>query len=106
MVMELIQRYEQGGQLRKISAEELTVADNLLGKKLHRSNDRHILTLALASEARVLCSDDRDRHADFKDKEILPPMGRRPRIVYPVHGNDKRRREFLDRQRCTDRRQN
>lgn len=105
-VMELIRRYDQGGQLRKISAEELTVANNQLSEKPLRSNDLHILSLALASEARVLCSDDADLRTDFRDKDILPRMGRRQRILYPFDGTRTKRREFLNRQRCADRQQN
>ncbi len=102
-VMELIQRYNQGGQLRKISAEALTDAGNRLNKKLCLSNDHHILSLALASRARVLCSGDDALRKDFRNKKILPHMGRLRRILYPIDRNRNRRREFLNRQRCADR---
>ena len=103
-VMELVQRYEQGGQLRKISVEELTIADDQLAEKPYRSNDLHILSLALASEARVLCSNDGNLRADFKDKDILPSVGRRRRVLYPLDGSRKQRRDFLNRRRCAERR--
>lgn len=102
-VMELIRRYDQGGQLRKISTENLAIADIQIREKPRQSNDPHILSLALASQAKVLCSNDGDLRADFKNKEILPPMGRHTRILYPFDGNRKRRREFLNRQRCAQR---
>ena len=105
-VMELIRRYDQGGQLRKISAEDLTISDNQIREKPCLSNDPHILSLALASDARVLCSNDSDLRSDFKNRDILPSMGRLPRILYPFNGSRKRRREFLNRQRCADRQQN
>jgi len=38
-----------------------------------RSNDEHILALAIVSTARVLCSDDNALCEDFKDRNILPP---------------------------------
>lgn len=103
-VMMLIQRYEQGGQLRKISAGQLETADDQIRQKCHRSNDPHILSLALASEARVLCSNDDDLRSDFKDRNVLPPMGRLSRLLYPFNGNRRQRRDFLNRQRCADRR--
>jgi len=99
-VMDLIRRYDQGGQLRKISADQLTASNHQIARKKIRSNDSHILSLALASGARILCSNDDRLRTDFKDKEILPPMGRQPRILYPFAGTRKQRREFLNRQRC------
>ena len=105
-VMDLIGRYEQGGQLRKISADQLAVSEEQIAEKNLRSNDSHILTLALASDARVLCSNDDNLRADFKDRDILPPTGRGPRILYPFAGNPKQRREFLNRQRCAERQRN
>ncbi|MCY4543050.1 MAG: hypothetical protein OXB95_11785 [Rhodobacteraceae bacterium] len=102
-VMELIRRYGQGGQLRLIPADQLSVTDGQIEQTNHRSNDSHILSLALASNAKVLCSNDDDLRADFKNKDILPSMGRQRRLLYPFAGSRKQRREFLNRQRCPDR---
>lgn len=102
-VMELIRRYEQGGQLRKISADQLTASDHQIAQKNLRSNDSHILSLALASNAKVLCSNDGKLRDDFKDRDILPSMGRQRRILYPFAGSHKQRRDFLNRHRCGDR---
>ena len=102
-VMELFRQYDQGGQLRKISADQLAASDDQIAQKNLRSNDSHILSLALASNARVLCSKDGNLRTDFKDKDILPPAGRRPRILYPIAGSHKQRRAFLNQQRCADR---
>ena len=104
-VMELIRRYDQGGQLKKISKSEVSEAGEQVYGKRRRSNDSHVLALALASGATVLCSNDGRLRADFKDKSILPAIGRRPRILYPFGGSRKQRRQFLDRQRCPDREQ-
>ena len=105
-VMELIRRYDQGGQLRKISVAELSDANDQVDGKSPRSNDSHVLALALASGATVLCSNDGKLRSDFKDRNILPPIGRRPRILYPIDGTHRQRRQFLNRQRCSDRHQN
>ena len=105
-VMELIRRYDQGGQLRKISAVQLSVTDDQIAQKDLRSNDSHILSLALASDAKILCSNDGKLRDDFKDKDILPSMGSRRRLLYPFAGSRKQRREFLNRQRCVGRRGN
>ncbi len=49
---------------------------HLAKKKLH-SNDAHIIALARASRARVLCSEDANLHKDFKNRELVPkPPGR------------------------------
>ena len=105
-VMELIRRYDQGGQLRKISATELSDADNHVREIPRRSNDPHILSLAIASGASVLCSNDWRLRLDFRNKKILPPTGRRPRKLYPFDGTRKQRRDFLNRHRCSERKQN
>ena len=105
-VMELIRRYDQGGQLRKISADQLTISDDQIAQKNPRSNDLHVLSLALASDAKVLCSNDGKLRDDFKDKDILPAMGPRRRLLYPFGGSRKQRRDFLNRQRCADRQGN
>lgn len=102
-VMELIRRYDQGGQLQKISADQLSVTDDQIAQKNLRSNDSHILSLALASDAKVLCSKDDKLRDDFKDRDILPAFGPRRRLLYPIAGSSKQRREFLNRQRCADR---
>ena len=102
-VMDLIRRYDQGGQLRKISADQLSVTDSQMAQKTPRSNDSHILSLALASGAKVLCSNDGKLRDDFKDKNILPAMATGRRLLYPFAGSRKQRREFLNRQRCADR---
>lgn len=105
-VMELIRRYDQGGQLRKIATAQLASADSEIREKHRRSNDLHILALALASNATILCSNDGDLRSDFRNSQILPKSGKRRRILYPRDGTRKQRREFLNRQRCASRRQN
>jgi predicted nucleic acid-binding protein len=42
-----------------------------------KSDDAHVLALARASGARVLCTHDEDLQADFKNLEIVPrPKGK------------------------------
>ena len=53
---------------------------------LCKSNDGHIIALARVGRVRLLCSHDRDLHADFTNKELLnKPRGK----VYqrPTHRN-------------------
>ena len=105
-VMELLQRYEQGGQIKKVSPRDLADADREIQRKSRQSNDPHILSLALASGARVLCSNDGDLRSDFKNRSILPSVGRRQRLLYPFGGDRRTRRGFLNRQRCPNRQPN
>ena len=98
--MELLGRYEQGGQLKKISQKALSEAHDLVCDSPFQSDDSDVLALALASDATVLCSNDKKLRGDFQNCEILPKMGRRSRLLYPFAGTRKQRREFLNRQRC------
>jgi len=65
-----------------------------------RSNDRHVLELALASEALVLCSEDKKLQEDFVDTQILPRIDSRSRKVYPHEKSQEDRREFLRQYQC------
>jgi hypothetical protein len=48
----------------------------LLERNCCRSNDAHVLALALVSGARLLCSEDHELCDDFKDGQIIPsPRG-------------------------------
>lgn len=53
------------------------VEDDLKINKNLKSDDPHILALALVSGARLLCSHDKDLHKDFTSIQILPkPRGK------------------------------
>jgi len=106
-ILELFARYEQGGQLRKFRGKEISEAEKKIPKRGQgrRSNDSYILALALVSGARVLCSNDKKLHSDFKNVEILPKIGKKRRNLYPMNGTRKQRSEFLHRHRCANREQ-
>jgi predicted nucleic acid-binding protein len=60
-------------QATRIQEEEKRV----VGMRNRRSDDPHVLALARASGARILCTDDDDLEADFKNVEIVPrPRGK------------------------------
>jgi len=47
------------------------------GFRLCKSNDEHIIALAIVSGARTLCSRDTDLHEDFKNRALIDkPRGR------------------------------
>ncbi len=102
-VMEILKRYQETGRLRVESLESLKQAETQLAGKSYRSNDVHILSLALVSEARVLCSQDENLRSDFKNAQVLPQSRQNPRLLYPFDSDSTTRRQFLNRQRCDQR---
>ena len=68
----------QAGKLQIVKPETISKgeAEIMKNKKL-RSNDAHIIALALVSGARLLYSDDGALQDDFKDTALLPrPKGK------------------------------
>ncbi len=68
-----------------------------------RSNDRHVLQLALAGEVEVLCANDGDLKADFLNSRILPSVDGKRRAVFPHKASRKDRQRFLDQRKCPNR---
>ena len=111
------ERRRQQGSATLIRRDEMTVADRRLGNPRLRSNDRHVIVLALASDALVLCTNDGSLKEDFKNSDLLPRVGREARAVYPLPRPPDQRsgfgpgrqieqtqRDFLDRRQCALRR--
>lgn len=86
--------------VKEVSAEEFWAADNALKDRNLLSNDRHIISLALAGDASVLATDDGNLMDDFKNPQLLPKVGRRKRAVYPVNVSLGRQRQFFRHRRC------
>lgn len=64
------------------------------------SNDEHIIALAQLTGARLLCTDDKDLIADFKNARIISkPQGK----IFPVRANLTVQRKFLNRFEGCDR---
>ena len=57
------------------------------------SDDPHILALALASGARLLYSDDKKLHKDFKNPALIDPAG----SIYSTLMKKKDRQKLLDK---------
>ena len=67
-------------------------------KKRCKSNDAHVIALAQVAGARLLYSNDRKLHKDFKNKDLLSgPRGK----VFPDGGNDKKQRRILRENLCS-----
>lgn len=63
------------GRMKNMNEEEVETKMTQIRKKSIRSNDPHILALALASGARLLYSNDKKLHKDFKNRDLISPAG-------------------------------
>jgi predicted nucleic acid-binding protein len=74
----LLRQLSEAGRLRRIPDADIEAqVRQLKSKKLHRSNDAHVLALAIASGARTLATADASLIADFKNPRIIhDPRGR------------------------------
>lgn len=96
----LFEEYRRNGQAFHVPREKIRQAEEQIGGRKIKSDDRHVLLLALASEAQVLCTDDKDLGADFKNEHLLPKVGRKKRAIYPYESDPKSIREFLGARKC------
>ena len=101
--MALMESYRQKNHAKLISAAALSASEKKLQGRRIQSDDRHVLALALASDALVLCSGDNELCADFNNTEVLPKIGRQARAIYPTKATKKKREEFLGKRKCSKR---
>ena len=99
--LSLLSEYRRSDRARLIRAPSIEQEQQRVNALKVRSNDRHILALAGASNARVLCAMDSKLQDDFKNSSILPKVGKKQRSVYPLDATSKVQREFLEKRRCT-----
>ena len=99
----MLVQYERSGQLITVSQSALSDSQNKIHDKSIKSDDLHILTLALASGAQILISQDKNLGKDFKNNQILPRTDNGFRKLYPILQNDQIRRNFLQKNRCMSR---
>lgn len=89
-IRRILAELDRRGSVRRLpSAQVDQVAREISAEGLCISNDTHILALARLSQARLLCSKDRDLHSDFTNPLVLQPKG----SIYqdPAHANLIRR---------------
>ena len=102
-IWRIFREYRRGQQAALINDAELCRAEERLKHSAIRSNDKHLIELAMASNALVLCSDDKKLKKDFVDVSILPNIGERTRVVYPIKATEGQRRSFLRSHECPNR---
>ena len=67
----LIKLLRQSGQLKEIPPQEVEAKESELNRTgTIRSNDPHIIALALMANVKVLVSNDRRLHEDFKNRDL------------------------------------
>jgi len=82
----IIKELDRIGMFRKVNDTEVdSKAKELEDNKSCLSDDQHIIALALISNARLLCSNDKTLHADFTNANLMKPAGN----IYqkPAHKN-------------------
>ena len=99
-MLRLLGEYRRAQLVKQVPAETVRRAEGTLDESTMQSNDPHVLALAKASDAEILCSRDRALQRDFR--ELLPRVGRRHRAVYPVDQRDGTRRQFQMSQTVED----
>lgn len=100
---DLMGEYRRANRAELVPFDAIKQAETTLTEERIRSDDKHILALAKACHALVLCSNDKDLQKDFLDTQLLPKVGKRSRAVYPDKGPRRLQRDFLDRRRCRKR---
>ena len=68
----LIKLLRQSGQLKEIPSQDVEAKENELNQTgAIRSDDPHIIALAIIANVKVLVSNDRRLHADFKNRNLV-----------------------------------
>ena len=89
----------RNGNLKLITDDEMK-QNMIFDDNDIESDDPHIMALARAGDALVLCTGDQDLMKDFKNHKLLPKVGRRSRAIYPHKEEQKTRRSFLQQREC------
>ena len=99
-MLELFGEYRRAQRAKLIEAEVIHEMEDTIDESSIQSNDKHVIALAKAGDALILCSNDRVLHQDFLDVELLPNVNGQRRAVYPMKTEEKVRRQFLDNRVC------
>ena len=115
-IRRLLRNYRQRGYVTRVRRSRVVPEDEHVAARNLRSDDPHIIALARASGALVLCTNDGDLKSDFTDSDMLPPVAGDTRAVYPLprppdqHSGlgpgrqiEQIQRDFLNRRKCAGR---
>jgi hypothetical protein len=91
----ILTELDRRGSLRKVPDNDVDeMTKTVRDEGLCVSDDPHIIALARIARTRLLCSHDKDLHADFTNPKILKPAG----SVY-----QKKSHQHLIRKHCRKR---
>lgn len=92
----------RAGKAKIIEMERANLlADQLKNENCCESDDQHIIALAQISGARLLYSNDRTLHKDFKNKKLIDnPRGKIYSTTRCRHFNDSHNRMLKDENLC------
>ena len=108
-VCELLSSFVDSGKAIDVGRTGFEAAlDQIPRNRLRKSDDPHILALAVASKATVLFSCDKDLCKDFANVRVIPKIGKQKRRSVPgldielPDDNTKagKIKKFLDSRRC------
>ena len=88
---------------RLIEGTKLEEASVALEDQQLKSNDRHVLELAVASKAGVLCTNDNKLKDDYRNLPNLVDAHRERGAIYPHEASRKKQDAFLAERRCESR---
>lgn len=91
---------DRRGRVVRVADSELEIAKDEIGNLKLKSNDKHIIELAISSGARLLYSNDKKLQADFRSPNVNnEPRGK----VYSTLVStkiDRRKRKLLREAQC------
>ena len=108
-VLGMLRSYYDRGRAIDIDSTRIKAAlDRIPDRPIRKSNDHHILALAVAGEATVLFSRDSDLREDFGNVTVLHKVGLQHRSCVPYLHDDcpeettdaNRRRKFFELYKC------
>lgn len=72
----MIVALDKAGRTRKVNDLKVDAMENsLMAAGQLQSDDPHVIALAKISGVRLLCSHDKNLHADFTDPHLMQPRG-------------------------------
>lgn len=105
---QLVDYYDRGRAVDIDAGPIQAVRDRIPSAPVRRSDDPHVLALAVASDATVLFSCDGPLRQDFADDQVIPKVGALRRSSVPdvlIHSpkdtsHAANRRKFLEKRKC------
>lgn len=92
--------WRRRGRLLRVLADAVAAAEGEISESAVESDDSHLLAVAVAVGARMLCADDAALRADFANRAALPALPDGPRRTFPHRAARAKQKKFLDRRKC------